>query len=503
MKDLIEGLNISKKREDNYLFLILTDNHAYGYCSCGFKGEMEKDKRTCPKCGKLYSWLESYYPNTDRVNSKRITFLDITANSTYLYLKLFEINADCEYDKETGFNALSDNNTYIHEIFFGYEKDKNNKEKFVTKHLVNGEKIPLRKNTIKNLYSYYNGYDVCKLIDYDYFNKALQKLSIMDFKEYRPYSELRSESIWNLQYVYRYSRNLLKLNYYNVYVDTIEELKKLDEFIEATDKRLFEFVNEPLFKPDRQAYYLKSFLRPSDQGVSSFDELVNYYKEMLELSKIYPNKTNYALNALVKMKNKLEYTIEEIEELNRRIDNQAFENIPGRYGHNPLNLIYDAQYYLKELKLPSEKVPKELAIFVMKANALYSLASTSWSYATNIDSKKYHINCVLSKQIIKQLYDLKGFKILDDILVDFKMKDILFGKLIVGDRDAMNPKTQIYDNIFIQIKRENVTRYTHKYHILKMIEINEDNSFTEIKDKDQILNKLKELLESKEVACNG
>lgn len=498
MEDItITSFNKSCKRENNYLYTYSSDYHAYGYCSCGFRGKIDVNNKCCPKCGVKPSKFKGLTP-TDNISERMMIPLEVTANDTYFYLKLFEINAKLNYVKDEGVFAYSSDETYLHEIFFGYELNKKGEEKFVTRHLVNGEKIPFRKGTIENLYSYYTTYNKAKMVEYADFSNILRTISLLDYKEYSINREIEACNIWNIQYFYKHLRVLLKYNYINIYADTIEDLKQLNKFIETVDKKLFTFINESLVSPGRPAYSFKDYFRPSYNGCDTNEELYNYYKEILDFSKIYPDAGRYELNTLVKMKNKLGYTFEEMDEINRKIDNQAFKNLPGAYGDNALSLIYEAQTLFKTLDLPTEKVPKELAIYATKARALRNLLNTEWYKTLTFDDcKQCKIACLMDDKVIKELYMKNGYKALDDALIDFNMKKILIGNLKLVKKDK-----KIYRNIFIYMQNKVKNRYNSEYKILKLVEINENEISNELIEEEEILNRIKELFESEEVAYN-
>lgn len=499
MEDItITSFNKSCKRESNYLYTYSSDYHAYGYCSCGFRGKIDVNNKCCPKCGVKPSKFKGLMTPTDNINERMMIPLEVTANDTYFYLKLFEINAKLNYVRDEGVFAYPSDEIYLHEIFFGYELNKKGEEKFVTRHLVNGEKIPFRKGTIENLYSYFTTYNKAKMVEYTSFSNILKTIALLDYKEYSINREIEACNIWNIQYFYKHLRILLQHNYINIYADTIEDLKRLNNFIGTVDKKLFTFINEPFVKPDRPIYSFKEYFRPGYNGCDTNEELYNYYKEILDFSKIYPDASRYELTTLVKMKNKLGYTFEEMDELNRKIDNQAFKNLPGSYGDNALSLIYESQTLFKTLDLPTEKVPKELAIYATKARALRNLLNTEWFKTLVFNGcKDYKISCITDDKVIKKLYAENGYKALDDALIDFNMKRKLIGnlKIIKGD------KKHIFRNIVIYMQNRGKNKYNVQYEIIKLIETNEDGT-SELIEKEEILNRIQELFESNEVAYN-
>lgn len=416
-------LNIKQKtsENDNFLFEIVNDTLHAGrktklyICTCGYKnGESTEKIIKCPDCGAIIKEKFQKIANYTTFENNFISQISFTQDKGYIEYLYIEITAD------------EDNNLTLRkrtiEINLEYVLNKKGVKTYKPRILENGVEHKWLKSTIENLLPYNR-----------YSDKSSRK--ILDILEAFAIDSSYSlcGQIWNIHNKYKYGRNLLVDFFYRIN-GSIEIIKRCNELfpkLPHDNEEYMEMIKEDLMEYSGLSYPIANnknisgyrlhdkFYNPTIENLEKIKKhtaVKKKYYERINDFRVYIDNYSYLDKKIIDLINNTGVEIDVILELFAHADRQSYELNSYFKGNELLNCYID----IHKIGLPIDWKPKEVQIYVDKMNALKSVISHCGNLKEFYD--KYNLAPISDKDIIKTAYEIGGFKLLDRLLFDTKIK---------------------------------------------------------------------------------
>lgn len=386
-------------------------------CTCGYHKNNINAKEfakleACPKCNvKTHKTMGNNYAYSSYTNTYIVEY-KFTPKRGYLKTSyLYATIRDVDYCA-TG-DLVFDND--ISEFIFEYEENKKGKKVYKPKLIRNGDSSKLLKGSLDGIMfpSLYN-------------SPHREILSELDASS-TDYSF--KQILWGIHNRYKYLTYALSKGIYFGYGSRISDLVNFEAYLKKyfNDNNIqyvISFYN--YFKAER-AYRKMDFWYVDHyfnlDKVENAAEKIELKKKALDTSNfLLKNKealenvgktdVSFYINEYTDMMIEYDFTFEELIEFFALAERQAFS------GH--INVIANGYKIYKELGIPINKKPKELAIYVQKMTALKDLIS-SYSQRTYYPPLDKYLIYKPNKDVVKYLYEKEGYKILDELLIRANM----------------------------------------------------------------------------------
>lgn len=411
------NLTYNKSINNNFLYSIkIIDNgvrNLYYYkhiCTCGYKDKeiVLEQLKECPKCkAKLDKIYEKTTLNHETYQNNFISemkFTKLKGYIKYLYVDITvnELNESIILKREI-------------EVDLEYVKNKKGNLSYHPKIYENNVEHKWLKNTIENLLP-------CNRYSDESDKKALDILDGISAESCYNISSY----VWNIHNKYKHGRNLLNDDFFyriNGSIDIIKQCNKLypklphdkPEYMDIIIKDLLNYENLELpLSLDKtiSGYRLaNNFANPTIEYLNSVKNLINIksaYRDRLdEFRNYYGNNFD---SKMVEFIHEMNVDMDTILEFLAHAERQSYDVS----SYSKMLDFKNAYTALKHIGLPIDWKPKEVQIYIDKANLLrYILVDL---YNKDFLLNKYNVKIDTSYKVVKLGYDMGGFKLLDKML---------------------------------------------------------------------------------------
>lgn len=411
MAQLLRGLLLKYEiNNKNILFkarCLRKDTDLFEYhlkCSCGYESTSEYDNaiKECPQC-KTKRVFEM--PRNSRRTYQFVTgynFEETKAIVSHRAVEYYERDVDGEVK-----SMLDITDT---DFTFEHVLNKKGKTTFKARIITNGVEEKMLKG---NLWKY--DFDMTN----DIIKENIRKVSANDHLSYNSFAE----AIWGVNVRYRLCKESIEKGVYEGYSYELSGVKEWNEFIlklneEKDMEYLRKYIKLRYVKRERLCTsHIINFFTDNYRNIKNREKLYKHIDLLVEL-KNNRQVANFPASwrdiyDLANFMLKTDFTLEEVVDLIALADRQAYQI--GIYMHRTCRIYSD----LYEIGMPIDKKPKELAIYITKMDKLIELAG-SYKYVKfkYNDLEFYGFN---NKKIIKRIYDVGGYKALNNMMVAYYM----------------------------------------------------------------------------------
>lgn len=428
MKSLLKNINLSdKEKYINTIFslTVLDKTSANNYrivkCTCGYETRTDDLIKKCPECGTTrVKDLMSYTRDT----TQYITSYDFTPEKASIKHRTISYYADSD-------NLQLDIETSDTEFVYEYVTNKKGTKKLAIKKIKDGEESRLLK---ADLYAYWYGCTDDKI------KEAIKTINGIENSDYN----MLAVALWGIQNKYKLCPDAIAKRVYEGYDYNLDSLRKWNDFIKTASSKKLEYIKKYISVSNYRnsnpyIYIITNYFDDKDEEkvFKTIDLLIELDRSKAIIDNRFPDRWRN-LQELSSFMVTTGFTLEELLKFVELADRQAYDLRSNAYK------IFRIYRELSAIKMPIDKKPRELAIYMSKMEKLLNLTDGCSPSPIKLDGHIFKHK--KSHDIIKKVYDVAGYKGLDELLFNCLMgQNIKFGFLYIPYQEKID-KT-IYNKV--------------------------------------------------------